>query len=278
MAEKSVYRFRVEPQEVDFSLRATIPALGSAVLNTAGVDAQRKGFGVDALNRDNFSWVLSRMALEVDARPRQYAEYDITTWVNEYGRVLSTRNFTLCDAGGREFGRAVTQWCMIDLAAIAAALCVLALGFRKQLHLQRLLPALLGLSLALAWCGVYRAVLLRPIEAFCARQQAEISAEVLEYPTSSRYGRAVLVCVEAEPRSIRAVLYYSSDETLLPGDRVTCTAKLRAASPDNLERDEYYASRGVWMCASAKGELTVEAGTRSLRYFPVYAAERLKRV
>ena len=81
------------------------------------------------------------------------------------------------------------------LAAIAAALCVLALGFRKQLHLQRLLPALLGLSLALAWCGVYRAVLLRPIEAFCARQQAEISAEVLEYPTSSRYGRAVLVCV-----------------------------------------------------------------------------------
>lgn len=135
-----------------------------------------------------------------------------------------------------------------------------------------------GLSLALAWCGVYRAVLLRPIEAFCARQQAEISAEVLEYPTSSRYGRAVLVCVEAEPRSIRAVLYYSSDETLLPGDRVTCTAKLRAASPDNLERDEYYASRGVWMCASAKGELTVEAGTRSLRYFPVYAAERLKRV
>ena len=164
------------------------------------------------------------------------------------------------------------------LAAIAAALCVLALGFRKQLHLQRLLPALLGLSLALAWCGVYRAVLLRPIEAFCARQQAEISAEVLEYPTSSRYGRAVLVCVEAEPRSIRAVLYYSSDETLLPGDHVACTAKLRAASPDNLERDEYYASRGVWMCASAKGELTVEAGTRSLRYFPVYAAERLKRV
>lgn len=120
MAEKSVYRFRVEPQEVDFSLRATIPALGSAVLNTAGVDAQRKGFGVDALNRDNFSWVLSRMALEVDERPRQYAEYDITTWVNEYGRVLSTRNFTLRDAGEREFGRAVTQWCMIDLAARTA--------------------------------------------------------------------------------------------------------------------------------------------------------------
>lgn len=120
MAEKTVYRFRVEPQEVDYTLRATLPALGSAVLNTAGTDAQQKGFGVDALNRDNYSWVLSRMALEVDARPRQYADYGITTWVNEYGRVLSTRNFTLHDARGREFGRAVTQWCMIDLAARTA--------------------------------------------------------------------------------------------------------------------------------------------------------------
>ena len=44
---------------------------------------EAQGRRVDALNRDNFSWVLSRMALEVDARPRQYAEYDITTWVNE---------------------------------------------------------------------------------------------------------------------------------------------------------------------------------------------------
>ena len=163
------------------------------------------------------------------------------------------------------------------LAGIALALCVLAATF-KRLHLQRLLPALLGLSLAFAWCGIYRAALLRPIEAFCARQQAEISAEVLEYPTRSKYGSAVLVRVSAEPRDIRAVLYYSSDEALSPGDRIACTAKLRAASPDNLERDEYYASRGVWMCASAKGTLKVVPGTRNLRYLPVYAAERLKRV
>lgn len=120
MAEKTVYRFRVAPQEVDFTLRATIPSLTGEVLNTAGVDAEQKGFGVDALNRDNYSWVLSRMALEVDARPRQYTEYEITTWVNEYGRVLSTRNFTLRDAREGEFGRAVTQWCMIDLRTRSA--------------------------------------------------------------------------------------------------------------------------------------------------------------
>ena len=45
MAEKSHYNYRVEPQDVDFTLRATIPSLGSAILNTAGVDAQRKEIG-----------------------------------------------------------------------------------------------------------------------------------------------------------------------------------------------------------------------------------------
>ena len=94
MAEISQYAYRVEPQEVDFTLRATLASLGSAVLNTAGVDAHGKGFGVDALNADNHSWVLSRMALEIDARPRQYTDYTVGTWISDYGRVLSTRNFT----------------------------------------------------------------------------------------------------------------------------------------------------------------------------------------
>ncbi|WP_418981673.1 acyl-[acyl-carrier-protein] thioesterase [Alistipes sp.] len=120
MAEKSFYNYRVEPQDVDFTLRATIPSLGAAILNTAGADAHGKGFGVDALNADNHSWVLSRMAVEFDRLPGQYTDYTVATWINEYGRVLSTRNFTLTDAAGTEFGRAVTQWAMIDLKTRSA--------------------------------------------------------------------------------------------------------------------------------------------------------------
>ena len=120
MAEKSRYNCRVEPQDVDFTLRATIPSLGSAILNTAGADAHGKGFGVDTLSADNHSWVLSRMAIEFDRRPTQYTDYTISTWISDYGRVLSTRNFTLCDASGVDFGRAVSQWAMIDLRSRTA--------------------------------------------------------------------------------------------------------------------------------------------------------------
>ncbi len=120
MADKSHYKYCVEPQQVDFTLRATIPALGASILNVAGVDAHGKGFGVDALNEENHSWVLSRMAIEIDSRPAQYSDYTVATWISDYGRVLSTRNFTLTDAAGREFGRAVSQWAMIDLKSRSA--------------------------------------------------------------------------------------------------------------------------------------------------------------
>ena len=121
MAEKSCYNYRVEPQDVDFTLRATIPSLGGSILTTAGIDAHGKGFGVDALHAANHSWVLSRMAVEFDYQPTQYTDYTVATWISDYGRVLSTRNFTLTDlATGREFGRAVTQWAMIDLQTRSA--------------------------------------------------------------------------------------------------------------------------------------------------------------
>ncbi|MEG1405025.1 MAG: thioesterase [Alistipes sp.] len=120
MSEISSYKFCVEPQKVDFTLCAAIPAMAGVILDTAGLDAHGKGFGVDALNARNCSWVLSRMALELDRRPAQYDTYEVATWISDYGRVLSTRNFTLTDASGAEFGRAVTQWAMIDLTARTA--------------------------------------------------------------------------------------------------------------------------------------------------------------
>ena len=48
MAEKSRYDYRVEPQDVDFTLRATISSLGAAILNTARIDAEAFAVGVDA--------------------------------------------------------------------------------------------------------------------------------------------------------------------------------------------------------------------------------------
>ena len=132
---------------------------------------------------------------------------------------------------------------------------------------------LCGLAIALFWCAVYQAAVVAPIGAFCRAGEREISAVVTEYPTRSRYGSAVLIRAQDGKRSIPAVLYYQDEAELAPGDRIFCTAKIRAASPENLGRDEYYASRGVWMTASCRGKLTVTRGGFSVRYAPAHAAK-----
>ncbi|MBR5138598.1 MAG: acyl-ACP thioesterase [Alistipes sp.] len=114
--EKSVFEYKIEPKYVDFTDRVSVSSICDLVLHAAGDDAHARGFGIDALAGNNYGWVLSRMAIEMDYMPVQYSKFTLHTWISDYNRLSSTRNFTLTDDSGREFGRAVSQWCMIDYA------------------------------------------------------------------------------------------------------------------------------------------------------------------
>ena len=116
MTTKTTYTITVQPADVDFSLRASIVSMIGYILDTAGVDADAKGFGVKKINAENHSWVLSRMAIDVYRLPSKYEKIHITTWVNDYGRLLTTRNFTVNDENNRRIFAAITQWAMIDLS------------------------------------------------------------------------------------------------------------------------------------------------------------------
>ena len=114
MAEITSYKHRVEPQEVDFTLRASVASVINYMLNVAGTDAHNKGFGVNVLQGQSFTWVLSRLAVEVKEQPCQYDDIEVDTWVNEFNRLSSTRNFRI----RREdniLAEGVSQWCMINM-------------------------------------------------------------------------------------------------------------------------------------------------------------------
>ncbi|MBQ3043490.1 MAG: acyl-ACP thioesterase [Alistipes sp.] len=114
MAEITSYNYRIEPQDVDFTLRASVASIINYMLNVAGIDAHNKGFGVDVLQGQSFTWVLSRLAVEVRRQPRQYEEVQIATWVNEFNRLSSTRNFRM-EMGDEILACGVSQWCMFNM-------------------------------------------------------------------------------------------------------------------------------------------------------------------
>jgi acyl-ACP thioesterase len=113
---KTTYKRTIQSSEVDFSSRATIVSMIGYILDIAGTDADEKGFGIKKLHGDNHSWVLSRMALDFNRLPDKDETINITTWVNDYGRLLTTRNFSLADESDNRILAAVTQWAIIDLS------------------------------------------------------------------------------------------------------------------------------------------------------------------
>ena len=109
------YQFVAEPFHVDFTGHLTMGVLGNHLLNCAGFHATERGFGIATLNEDNYTWVLSRLAIELDEMPFQYEPFSIQTWVENVYRLFTDRNFAIIDKDGRKIGYARSVWAMISL-------------------------------------------------------------------------------------------------------------------------------------------------------------------
>ncbi len=109
------YPFVAEPFHVDFTGRLTMGVLGNHLLNCAGFHAEERGFGMKRVNDSHYTWVLSRLAVELERMPRQYEKFSIETWVENVYRLFTDRNFAILDEAGNPLGYARSVWAMIDM-------------------------------------------------------------------------------------------------------------------------------------------------------------------
>lgn len=111
----SRYNFVAEPFHVDFNGKLTLGVLGNHLLNSAGFHAAERGFGIADLNEEQYTWVLSRLAIELDDMPNQYEKFSVETWVENVYRLFTDRNFALIDKDGKTIGYARSVWAMISM-------------------------------------------------------------------------------------------------------------------------------------------------------------------
>lgn len=109
------YKFVAEPFHVDFMGKLTMGVLGNHLLNCAGFHAAERGFGIAEINENQYTWVLSRLAIELEDLPRQYEDFSIQTWVENVYRLFTDRNFELKNKDGKTIGYARSVWAMISM-------------------------------------------------------------------------------------------------------------------------------------------------------------------
>ena len=108
------YLFRSEPFHCDFSKHLLMSHLGNHLLNAADFHSNDRGFGVNYLNGIQRTWVLSRLAVEMEAMPEIYDEFYVETWCEKAIHYFTSRDFAITSKAGKVLGYGRSIWAMID--------------------------------------------------------------------------------------------------------------------------------------------------------------------
>lgn len=108
------YSFLSEPFHCDFSRRLFIGRLGNILLNAADFHSNERGCGMTTLHPLHKTWVLSRLAIELEEMPTAYQKFYVETWVEGVMKYFTNRNYAMVDEGGKVFGYGRSVWAMID--------------------------------------------------------------------------------------------------------------------------------------------------------------------
>ena len=114
MEKTGRYTFLAEPFHCDFSHRLFMGHLGNHLLNAADFHSADRNFGMTRLNPIHRTWVLSRLAIEMDEMPAQYSRFTVETWAESAMRYFTNRNFHVVAEDGRTLGYGRSVWAMID--------------------------------------------------------------------------------------------------------------------------------------------------------------------
>ncbi|MDH6303579.1 medium-chain acyl-[acyl-carrier-protein] hydrolase [Parabacteroides sp. PF5-5] len=109
------FPFVTESYLLDFRGQLTIPMIGTYLLHAASIHAAQRGFGFADMNNRRTAWVLSRLAIEMYRYPGMSEHITLYTWIEDVGRLFTSRCFELVDASGVPLGYARSIWAAIDV-------------------------------------------------------------------------------------------------------------------------------------------------------------------
>ena len=110
-----IISFRGGAYLMDFRGRVTLPMIGNYLIHAASSHAGERGFGFNDMSERHTAWVLSRLAIEMKEYPTAFDKINLYTWIDEVGRLFTSRCFELADENGKTFGFARSIWAAIDV-------------------------------------------------------------------------------------------------------------------------------------------------------------------
>lgn len=106
--------FQLWTFHLDAAGRFPLSKLVSRLIHTAGLHANRYGFGVMKLQEQGYTWALHRLSIHFEQPLNHDASFKITTFVTDVGAVKTTRNF-MVHQGEKLICTATSYWVAMDM-------------------------------------------------------------------------------------------------------------------------------------------------------------------
>ena len=118
IANASDVAFTVRSYEAGITNHVTLPTLCNYMQEAAGISAARLGWGIQALQSEGLTWMLSRLRVSVQRYVPWGETITVRTWPSGVkGRLIAKRCFLGLDEKGAELFRASSEWLYVDMAA-----------------------------------------------------------------------------------------------------------------------------------------------------------------
>jgi len=113
---KKIYKesFKIHTYEVDIHNRLTIQSLAQFLQESASNHAVLLGCGVEYLLSNSRTWVLSRLAIEIEKFILLGETITIKTWPADTEKLFFIRDFEISNSKGEIIGTATSYWIFID--------------------------------------------------------------------------------------------------------------------------------------------------------------------
>ena len=109
-------RFCVRSYEAGVTNHVSLATLCNYMQESAGLSADKMGWGIRKLQDEGLTWMLSRLHVKVARYVPWGTELLMRTWPSGMkGRLLATRCFQAADGSGEEILQAYSEWLYVDM-------------------------------------------------------------------------------------------------------------------------------------------------------------------
>lgn len=107
------YPLIVEDFHVDYTGKLAFSVLGNHLLNCSNLHAQEHGFGIGYYNQEPYTWVLSRLIIQLNEPIYRSDSFTLQTWVSKVYHYFINREYVFINNNNQLVGKAHAVWALI---------------------------------------------------------------------------------------------------------------------------------------------------------------------